>query len=187
MSATADRSGPAAVERFAAALRQHPWFAAVGQSGTGAEETVARAYLTGLGFAGCALVWAADWRTAERITRAPDWNADWWRAEETARQALVERAERRLGQTGYLAAMNRVVLASSDAVMGPAAIAAARSGVADQALIRVAAGAASQACHQAALALAADAGENHPFALKFRLYAGGRWPLALIGRGFHLF
>jgi hypothetical protein len=57
----------------------------------------------------------------------------------------------------------------------------ARGGVADQALMRVAAGAAAQACHQAALARAAGAGDDHAFAQKFRLYAGGRWPLGVVG------
>jgi hypothetical protein len=66
-------------------------------------------------------------------------------------------------------------------------VAAARGGVADMALIRAAAGAATQACYQAALVLAAGAEAEHPFAIKFRLYEAGRWPLGIVGMTFNVF
>ena len=53
--------------------------------------------------------------------------------------------------------------------------------LADPALARVAAGAAAQACHQAALALAVAAPPEHVFAVKYRLFAAGRWPLGIVG------
>jgi hypothetical protein len=34
---------------------------------------------------------------------------------------------------------------------------------------------------QAALARSAEAGPDHAFAQKFRLFAGGRWPLGVVG------
>jgi hypothetical protein len=71
--------------------------------------------------------------------------------------------------------------------LGAASIAAARDGVADPALSRVAAGAATQAAYQAALARAAGSPDSHPFAIKFRLFAAGRWPLGLVSDTFHLF
>jgi hypothetical protein len=70
-------------------------------------------------------------------------------------------------------------------LLGAAAVAAARAGMADPSVTRVAAGAASQACDQAALALAAGADGHHPFAAKYRLFLAGRWPLGVVGsRGF---
>ena len=79
--------------------------------------------------------------------------------------------------------MNRV----GDTVMGAASAAAARAGIADQALARVAAGAATQAAYHAALVRAAGAGDAHPFALKYRLYAAGHWPLSVTGGKFWVF
>jgi hypothetical protein len=58
------------------------------------------------------------------------------------------------------------------------------AGIADPMLTRVASGAAAQACHQAALAIAAAAGPDHLFAMKFRLFAAGRWPLGIVGDRF---
>jgi hypothetical protein len=72
-------------------------------------------------------------------------------------------------------------------VHGAAAVAASRSGVADEALIRAAAGAATQGAYHAALVLAAGGDEHHPFAIKFRLFEAGRWPLGIVGATFNLF
>ena len=86
-----------------------------------------------------------------------------------------------------MAALTRVTEAASAVVMGAASVAAARSGVADAALARVAAGAATEAAYHAGLARIAGAGANHPFAIKFRLFAAGRWPLGIAGGILHLF
>ena len=34
---------------------------------------------------------------------------------------------------------------------------------------------------------AAGAGDDHPFAVKFRLYEAGRWPLGIVGSTFSVF
>ncbi|RMD89413.1 MAG: hypothetical protein D6807_03785 [Alphaproteobacteria bacterium] len=69
---------------------------------------------------------------------------------------------------------------------GPAAVAAAASGIADPGLIRVAAGAASQAAYQAALSRIVASGADDPFGAKFRLYLAGRWPLVVVDGAFHI-
>ncbi|HVO13814.1 MAG TPA: hypothetical protein VMV26_01315 [Alphaproteobacteria bacterium] len=172
---------------FAATLRAQRWFAALGRPAEAADAELARTYLAGLGLADLALDWIERWRDAERVIRAPATAAPWWQVEEDARQDLLATIRSTATEPDYLVAMNRVVLAATEAVIGPAEAAAARAGIADPALIRVAAGAATQACHQAALALAAGAPEDHAFTLKFRLYASGRWPLGAVGTRFFLF
>jgi hypothetical protein len=54
-------------------------------------------------------------------------------------------------------------------------------------LMNAAAGAAVQASHHAALVLAADVEEEHPLALKFRLFEMGRWPIGIAGSTFNIF
>jgi hypothetical protein len=73
------------------------------------------------------------------------------------------------------------------ALHGHAALAAARQGIADPVLSRVAAGAAALACHQMGLVQAAGAREDHPLAAKYRLFAGGRWLLGVVGGRCYLF
>ncbi|MGE5147476.1 MAG: hypothetical protein ACM3N5_12055 [Candidatus Eiseniibacteriota bacterium] len=187
MSAASDPTPLDEVARFTARLRQRSWFAAVGQPANDAETATARDYLAGLGLSDLAIEWVSGWRAAEHATKASGSPADWWQAEEDERQALLRIVRRTMAEADYLAAMNSVVLEATEVVIGPAIAAASRQNVVDPALTKVAAGAATQACHHAALAIAAAAPDDHPFTLKFRLYAGGRWPLGAVGDTFYLF
>lgn len=174
------------VTRFARSLGAASWFAAVGQPLTDGEAREARDYLAALDL-GTEIVTVLDWRAAEATTRDPAWNARWWNAEEKERLVLLQRAGAEWGEDSLMAALTRVTDEATRITLGAASIAAARDGVADPALCRVAAGAATQAAYQAALARAAGAADSHPFAIKFRLFAAGRWPLGLVGDTFHLF
>ena len=177
----------AAVLRFAESLRHLSWFAVVGQALSADERRETQNYLAAIGFPHATVEAVADWRSAEAATRDAQWSRAWWDAEERERTRLLDQAGKVHGQHALLTALSRVTLDASDVVLGAASIAASRSGIADPALARVAAGAATQAAYQAALALAAGAGDAHPFAIKFRLFAAGRWPLGLVGQTFHLF
>jgi hypothetical protein len=178
--------GLAAVARFAESLRGLSWFAVVGQDLSAEERREAQDYLAAIGFPGAHVESVGDWRAAESTTRDAQWSRAWWDAEERERARLLAAANRP-GTHALLTALSRVTLEASNVVLGAASIATARNGIADPALARVAAGAATQAAYQAGLALAADAGDAHPFAIKFRLFAAGRWPLGLVGRTFHVF
>jgi hypothetical protein len=177
----------AAVARFAESLRHLSWFAAVGQDLSDEERRETRDYVDAIGFPDALIEPVADWRAAEAATRDAQWSRAWWDAEEGERARLLQQAGKTHGQHALLAALSRVTLEASDVVLGAASIAALRSFIADPALARVAAGAATQAAYQAGLALAADAGDAHPFAIKFRLFAAGRWPLGLVASRFFVF
>jgi hypothetical protein len=129
----------------------------------------------------------ADWEEAEAAIRNPGWNSDWWEAEEQLRAGLIADAMEQISEDELLVALTAVTSAASEVVHGAAAVAAARAGVADQALIRAAAGAATQGAYQAALVLAAGADDMHPFALKYRLFEAGHWPLGIVGSTFNLY
>ena len=125
--------------------------------------------------------------TAAHQIEGGNWNSDWWEAEEQLRAALLAEAIERSDEETVMLALTHVTNQAAEAVLLAAEAAAARFGVDDEALIRAAAGAATQACYHAALVLAAEADEDHPFALKYRLYESGRWPLGVVGRSFNLF
>ncbi len=182
-----DTPSLAATEALTARLGAVSWFAALGNPPIADEEAAAAGYLAALGLADVTTAWAADWPAAERLTRGEVWSAEWWDAEERERQTLLARAQGRAGERPLAENMDRLMRTASDTVMAPAAMAATRAGIADQALARVAAGAAIQGAYQAGLALAADAGRDHPFAIKFRLFDCGRWPLGIIEDKFRIF
>ena len=176
----------AALARLTRYLGTVRWFGSLGRPLSPAERAAAESYAAALGFPDAAVAPIADWDEAAAAAANPDWNTAWWEAEEQLRAALIAEAAPRWGETQLTGALARLNAAAADIVMARAA-AAARRHCHDQGLIRAAAGAATQACYQAALVLAAGADENHPFAIKFRLFEAGRWPLGIVGGSFNLF
>jgi hypothetical protein len=169
-------------------IRLASWFAAVGEELTPAERWDARAYLAGLGFAETGVTGVAGWPQAAEIAKSPSWSRPWWDSEEAERAMLLARAAATLPEHELMTALSRVMELAASVTHGAAAIAASRSGIADQALSRVAAGAGAQAAYHAALAALAHHGKDeHPFSIKFRLFEAGRWPLGISGDAFHLF
>ncbi len=178
----------AAVAHFARMVRGVPWFAMVGEPLGPAERGDAEAYVAALGFPDALVAAVGEWEEAESAASNPDWNSDWWETEEQLRVALTQRAVELIGdEKALMVALTNVTSAASEVVHGQAALAATRSGNADEALIRAAAGSATQACYQAALVLAAGEEEDHAFAVKYRLFEAGRWPLGIVGATFNIF
>jgi hypothetical protein len=187
MTARRGAADLASVARFAGSLRSVSWFAAVGQTLTASERHEAQDYGRALGLSDPRITEMRDWRNAERATRDPDWDARWWQAEDAERLSLMAELTSAHAPPELMAALTRVTDEASAVVFGAASVAASRDGIADQALARVAAGAATQAAYQAALALAARRDDAHMFAIKFRLFAAGRWPLGIIGGALYVF
>lgn len=172
-----------AIDDFVAEIGGAAWFAACGEPMTDGERNEAASYAAGLGFPDVPVTSAPDWRAAATVTQRSDWSRAWWEREAAEEARLKAVASAALGEERLLEGLSRVALASS-ALAGAAALGLARGGVADEALQRVAAGAAAQACHQAGLARAAEQSPDHVFAVKFRLFAAGRWPLGVVGERF---
>lgn len=154
------------------------WFSTLGAP-LGEEELAnIDAYLAGLGLAARLNPLVVDsWGQAGEMARKPA--EGWWAAEEAERTRLEKLARLDPADCHWLAL--------TDTLHGAAAVAAARMGCADQALIRAAAGAAIYASHQHRLARATGCADDHPFLRKYALFAGGRWPLGLYGDRFAIF
>jgi hypothetical protein len=154
------------------------WFSTLGTPLGETERAEISAYLQGLGLEPALPVHtAASWGEAAELCRR---SADaWWQAEEVERLRLEPGAR--------LDPSDQEWLQLTERLHGAAAIAAARAGCSDAALIRVAAGAATYAAHQQRLARAAGAPPAHPFLRKYALYCGGRWPLGIYDQRFAIF
>jgi hypothetical protein len=183
LTIVSDGDALAAVRAFSSAIARGSWFAACGEALTPAEQADAVAYVAALGTPAVTVAGVTGWREAAAVTQDPAWSRAWWDGETRAQSELQRQAAARFGSERLLAALTSVTEAAT-ALSGAAALAMSRAGIADPTLTRVAAGAAAQACHQAALALAGDAGADHLFAVKYRLFAGGRWPLGIVGDRF---
>jgi len=160
------------------AVLDEAWFSTLGEPLGDAERAEISAYLQGLGLPADLPVHAASsWQEAAKLCRQPA--GAWWQAED------VERT--RLERSAHLDPANAEWLQVTERLHGAAAVAAARSGCADAALIRVAAGAATYAAYQQRLARAAGAPPEHPFLRKYALYCGDRWPLGVYDGRFAIF
>jgi hypothetical protein len=145
------------------------------------EIATTEAYLVALGLPPVAIAGVAGWREAAALAQREDWSRDWWQAEEEERAALTHAASAAKSESALLASLSRAMDATAAPIQAAASAALARAGIADEMLARVAAGAASQACHHQALAEAAGRSSEHAFAIKYRLYRGGRWLLGVVG------
>jgi hypothetical protein len=154
------------------------WFSALGEPlGEGERNDIA-GYLLGLGLrTALPVVAVGSWQQAAALAQTPA--GDWWDAEEAERQRLEQQAK--------LDPSDRAWLATTEAVHGAAAVAAARAGGVDSGLVRAAAGAAIYASYEYRLATAACAPPEHPFMRKYALFCGGRWPLGIYGDRFAIF
>lgn len=177
----------AAVAPVIEEIEDGSWFAAVGEPPTGGEAAEANAYITALGFPGPELAWIADWPAARRVTEDPAWDPAWWQREQALQSGLYGAAVREYGEPAVLAALTAVTDAAARLLHGPAAVAAARGGVADPGLTRAAAGAAAQACYQAAMCRLTKTVPEHAFTAKLRLFSAGRWPLTIARGRFYVF
>ena len=154
------------------------WFSSLGTPLGEAENADIAAYLEGLGMPADLPIHAAStWDEAADLCQQPA--GLWWQAEE------AERA--RLERSGHLDPANAAWLQMTERLHGAAAIAAARFGCADSALIRVAAGAATYAAYQQRLAQKAGVDPSHPFLRKYALYCAGHWPLGVYDERFAIF
>jgi hypothetical protein len=167
------------------------WFSAVGEPLTTSELDEAHGYVHALGLTDIAIQSASSWHDAKRITNANDWLRTWWQTEHNEERRLLAAASARYGNDTVMQRLTYIMEGSAELFFGPAAISSTRAGVADSSLERSAAGAASQSLHQFALASMMDESSEHFFAIKFRLFLAGRWPLSnnesANVRTFHIF
>jgi len=178
----------ALVSRFISAASLPFWFSSVGQKLRPSLRSDAQEWLDALGFPDATPIGLRDWREAAEAAESTGIDDPAFEAEEQLRAALTTEAIDLMGEDAV-----SVVLTHLGGELGPrigeAALNATRIwGLDDADLVNAAAGAGIQACHNAALLLLAGrADETHAFALKYRLFEQGRWPIALIGTSLHLF
>jgi len=167
------------VGRFGASLGAIPWFSRVGARLEEREVREARGYLDALGFPDVDVARIASFADAAEAAASE--------AEEQLRAALTDDAVARIGAEALSVAMTHIAARAATSIDDKITRAAQLWDVEDDALLNAAKGAAIKAAHEAALVLLAGAEETHPFALKFRLFERGRWPVSVAGASFNLF
>lgn len=169
------------VSDLAAEFAATQWFAHLGEKPSEADRRCTSDYCVKLGFRRAVQVWLHDLGAAEGVLKRDEEMPEWRRAEQDAAAALTRAAAAALGETAANEAVNRAMLAASDAAMQAAQRLFPALGRGDEALMRVAAGAAARTGGEYALVLLAGADPaQHAFAAKQRIFAAGRWPLVAV-------
>lgn len=175
------------VVRFNKLLPSISWFEEIGQPLTEESFVVARDYMNALGFPDAYVSEVEDWDDAAYAASNPDWNSDWWEAEEQLRMGLTTAALNLISEEDLNAALTQISATASPVITTAVEAITDDHGIEDQELIRAAVGSALQTCHQAALVLAAGEEDTHPFAIKYKLFEQGHWPIAITGNSFNIF
>jgi len=164
------------------------WFTRLAEPLADAERALVRAYLTGLGLEpALSIERVADFQSASRIISHPDWDRRWWDAEQRERERLRAELSSSESSGQLLRTLSRAVDDSLMAEQASAAAPLAALGCTDEGLNRAAAGALGEALYLSRLAELGGAAPSHPFSSKLRLFAGGRWPLVVLGGHFYVF
>ncbi|PHQ70284.1 MAG: hypothetical protein COB93_05910 [Sneathiella sp.] len=175
------------VVRFNRLLPSIPWFTALGEPLSKEPLAAARDYMDALGFPDAFVSEVENWEDAAYAAANPDWNSEWWDAEEQMRMGLTADALELIDEEDLNLALTHISATASPIISSAVEAIAEEQGVEDMELIRAAVGSALHTCHQAALVLAAGGEDSHPFALKYKLFEYGHWPIALSGRSFNIF
>lgn len=177
--------------RFARGVIDVPWFSRLGEPLSADDIAAAEAYLVAAGFPDAAVAAVETWEEAEMVAENPAWNTDWWEAEEQLKAGLTEQALQHVHEMELANALNHLSAQCAGVALeaiGNVAIDAGFTPQSDEeSFLTAAAGWAVAGAYQASLVLAAGADEDHPFALKFRLFEQGRLPLGIAGTTFSIF
>ncbi|WP_025897270.1 hypothetical protein [Sneathiella glossodoripedis] len=175
------------VVRFNKLLPAVNWFRSVGLPMGAATLRTAEFYVETLGFPGTLIAPIDNWEDAAYAAANPDFNSLWWETEEQIRVGLTASALELISEEDLTAALTHISATASPLIQNAVENLAEEEGIEDEELIRAAIGSGIQTCHQAALVLAAGEEDTHPFALKYKLFELGRWPIAITGSSFNLF
>lgn len=176
-----------AIKRFTPLVTRVSWFAAIGDRPDAHVHDLSRDYLDALGFPEAQLAPVTSWEEASDAAQTLDWASQAWEIEEQLRVGLISEALAHMEEEALQVGLTHIASEASESIRESMEDVSAIWDLEDDALTNAATGAAVQACHNAALVIAAGGEETHPFALKYRLFEAGRWPISLIGSTFNLF
>lgn len=177
--------------RFVRTVVDIPWFSRVGEPLSPDDRAAASAYLAAAGFPDAAVAQVPTWAEAVEVAENPNWNSDWWEAEEQLKAGLITQALGHIHETELANALNHVsgqcAGAAVEAISNVAIDAGFQPDSDEDSFLNAAAGWGVAGAYQAALVLAAGADDDHAFALKFRLFEAGRLPFGVVGTTFSIF
>jgi len=175
------------VSRFVAVVNNMHWFRSLGETPGENDRRIAEGYGPALGFPEAEPAFLFDWEDAADAAATGDMNSASWEAEEQLRAALTDDLLSVLDEDTFEMVMTHINESTIPAIEAAAEEAADYLRIDDGEFVRATTGAAVQAVHQAALVMLTGADDDHPFAIRFRLFERGRWPIGIMGASFLIY
>ena len=164
-----------------------PWFQDIGKPLSPMLEGLTQRYLDELGFPDARLAPVHEWEDAVSVAENPDIDSESWEAEELLRAELSQQAMELWDEETLTMVLEKLTQAVGTVALREAEAAAEINGIRDGAFLEAAVAHAVNSTYQAALVLAAQISDDHPFATKFALFERGRWPIGITGGSFNLY
>ena len=179
------------IAKFTKKILDIDWFRRTNQPLSIHDKELSEKYISAIGFPEANISNVSDWSEAAGIAENPNWNSNWWEAEEQLRSALLAQSLESINDNELSHALNHVTTQTAGQSLEAVAFDKFAEELDDldyyQSFVNAAAGMAIASAYQAALVLSASAHEDHPFSLKFQLFENGRLPLGIIGNTFSIF
>lgn len=171
---------------FTQMASQTHWFRAIGETPDPLVVTLAEDYAAALGFPECRPYFIREWQEAADAFVTADMNSPAWEAEEQLRVGLAAELSDAIGEDMLMMLMSSLGEQIAPSLEQAAIEASEYLRIDDEEFLRSAIGAGVQVCHQAAMVAMTEAGDDHPFALRFSLFEKGHWPIGIFGGSFLL-
>tara|TARA_Y100000996_G_C22330687_1_gene564338 strand:- start:49 stop:627 length:579 start_codon:yes stop_codon:yes gene_type:complete len=179
------------IAKFTKKILDIDWFRRTNQPLSIHDKELSEKYISAIGFPEANISNVSDWSEAAGIAENPNWNSNWWEAEEQLRSALLAQSLESIHDDELSHALNHVTSQTAGQSLEAVAFDKFAEELDDldyyQSFVNAAAGMAIASAYQAALVLSASAHQDHPFSLKFQLFENGRLPLGIIGNTFSIF
>ena len=179
------------IAKFTKKILDIDWFRRTNQPLSIHDKELSEKYISAIGFPEANISNVPGWSEAAGIAENPNWNSNWWEAEEQLRSALLAQSLESINDNELSHALNHVTTQTAGQSLEAVAFDKFAEELDDldyyQSFVNAAAGMAIASAYQAALVLSASAHEDHPFSLKFQLFENGRLPLGIIGNTFSIF
>ena len=113
-----------AMARFARTVTEYRWFERVGEALSEDDRAASLAYLSAVGFPDARVSAVTGWEEAAGLAENPEWNSEWWEAEEQLRSGLVAQAMEEVDESELTQALNHITAQAAGAAQDAAQAAA---------------------------------------------------------------
>ncbi|MDC0074346.1 hypothetical protein OAK17_05805 [Alphaproteobacteria bacterium] len=177
--------------KFTSVLKNIKWFHNLANPLDDLEKEISQNYISNIGFPHTNIAVINNVEEVYFIIERPEWNTNWWDAEEQLRSSLLNKALEVIDADELNHAINHATTKAAgfalDSISEKFSEINYTNNFNYQYFINTLTGIAVAITYQASLVLASGGDEKHPFTYKFELIEYGRLPLGITGNTFSVY